>query len=188
MGRTSVTPLSIIVAVDISGGFAKNGQIPWHYPQDLKHFNQITTNHPIVMGRRTYEEIYQMQQNRYQTNIEKNKQAISPDQLKQILPNRDCFVVTSNKQYNAPGATVVPSLRKAINSLSSTDEREVFVIGGQRLFIEGLSWAKRVYMTIIKQSYCCDRFFPIKAVYSNFSIEDGEENEDMYFITYRRKK
>jgi dihydrofolate reductase len=48
---------STVVAIDINKGIAKDGKIPWHYPEDLKFFKELTTGHVVIMGRKTYESI-----------------------------------------------------------------------------------------------------------------------------------
>ena len=58
--REVVDNLSIIVAMDKNRVIGKNQQLPWHYPNDLKHFKKITMGKPIVMGRKTFESIEQV--------------------------------------------------------------------------------------------------------------------------------
>lgn len=186
MHRVNMTPMSIIVAVDHNGGFAKDGKIPWHYPEDLKHFKQTTNNNPCVMGRNTYEELVEYHNERQKKNEQKGKQIVPIDQIDSILPNRDCYVVT-NSLTQTPGATPVGSLTKAVNSLDKDDNREIFVLGGYRLFVEALSWVEKVYMTVIEKSYNCDRYFPVKFVHDNFKIVDGHKTKRVKFVTYQRK-
>ena len=56
--------VEIIVAVDEDGGFGKDGKIPWHYSEDLKHFKEVTTGHVCIMGRKTYEDMLEMRKAR----------------------------------------------------------------------------------------------------------------------------
>lgn len=53
--------ISIIVAVDDSGGFGKEGKLPWYFPEDLANFKKLTTNATCLMGRLTYDDIKSMQ-------------------------------------------------------------------------------------------------------------------------------
>lgn len=187
MGRKSINPLSIIVAVDERGGFAKNYQIPWNLPEDLKHLKETTMGHPCVMGRHTYEELANWYIDKQNKNEAKGKQVVPLEQVTEILPGRESFVVTSNMQAQFPGAIAVGSMRKAIQMLDHDDDREVFVFGGFRLFTEALSWADKVYMTIVKKDYHCDRFFPTQFVNKNFKIVDGKQMKRVDFVTYQRQ-
>lgn len=183
MPRISMKPMALIVAVDEVGGFGKKGKIPWNIPEDLKHFNKTTKGNPCVMGRRTYEDMLEMRKERDKKNKKNKKKSI----IKQILPGREAFVVTSNPDFTAPGATVVPGIREAVQSLDKGDRRTVFVIGGFRMFTEAWTWADTIYMTVVKGKYDCDRFFPLHALNKDFQITSGEETDKLYFATYERK-
>lgn len=176
--KTSIPPLSVIVAVDEDGGFGKNGKIPWKISDDMKHFKEVTTGSVCIMGRKTYEDMLEMVKSRKKKDVE----------LDDILPNRQSFVVTSDKDYEPEGATAVTSIRAAIEELEETDEREIFVIGGLRMYIEALTWTTTIYMTIVKNKrFECDRFFPIKYL-NQFTIVEGSDKDEVYFLTYKRKQ
>jgi dihydrofolate reductase len=185
-------PLSIIVAVDEEGGFGKDGKIPWNIPEDLKHFKEITTGGVCIMGRRTYEDMYNMYMERKRKSTKKKEGEEGSKELDvkeptEILPNRECFVVTSNSDFKAHGATVVKSIREAVESLKTDDKREIFVIGGARMFIEALSWTNKIYMTIVKdKTYGCDRKFPVEILNRQYKIIDASQTEKLYFVTYKR--
>jgi len=164
--------VSIIVAVDEEGGFGKEGKIPWDFKEDMNHFKEVTKGAICIMGRRTYEDMVEMR---------KGKQI-----GKSILPGRTCFVVTSNPDYDAKGAQAVASMRYAIEGLEESDQREIFVIGGEKMYIEALAWSNKIYMTVIKGIYKCDRFFPIKTLPKDYKIDSGEELDNMYFVRYIR--
>jgi len=166
-------PMAIIVAVDESGGFGKDGKIPWHSKEDFAHFKEVTKGHPCVMGRKTYEDMLAMKKDK--------------DNIKEILPGRQSFVVTSNNEFEAPGATVVNGLRAAVQSLDGNDHRPVFVLGGEKLFIEALAWTETIHMTIMDGDYDCDRFFPIKTL-EKFAIVDGKLGDGLKFVTYKRRR
>jgi len=158
--------ISIIVAVDQDAGFGKAGKIPWNYPEDLKHFQKITKGSVCIMGRKTYQDIREMRGD------------------KPLLPNRDCFVV-SHTLTSLPDANVTRTMGEAIDF--SDLNRDVFIIGGERMFIQGMAIANKVYMTIIPESYDCDRTFPITALNKWFDIESGEESGDLRFMVYKRR-
>lgn len=175
--QDNMNQIEIIVAVDKQGGFSKDGKMPWHFAEDFKHFQDTTKNHACVMGRATYEEIAQIAEDRG-INIEQS-----------VLPQRDCYVVSTDKNYEAKGATTVTSLRDAVRKIDTSDGTKIFVIGGKRLFEEAMTWAQIVHMTVVQDDYHCDKFFPVQFLDKNFEIQDGEENEDgqLAFLTYKRE-
>jgi dihydrofolate reductase len=175
MFRLSMQPMSMIVAVDLDGGFAKDGKIPWNIPEDLKHFKEVTSGGVCIMGRHTYEDMLEMK-----------KQRTGKELVGEILPGRQSFVVSRTPRYSTTGATVVPNIRKAVQSLDGEDEREVFVIGGYRLFIEAFAWVDKVHLTVINDRFDCDRFFPVKFLSKGFKIVDGETKDNLCFLTYQR--
>lgn len=176
MIRTNMSPMSIIVAVDECGGFGKDGKIPWANKsfgkEDLKRFKEITSGGVCIMGRNTYDDMLAM------------KRTKKP---KQILPKRESYVVTS-RGGETPGAEKVLSIREAVQNLDSADKREVFILGGRRIFLEALPWVNKVYMTVIKgDCYNCDLKFPVDYVHKNFTITEGSRTDDLYYVTYQRR-
>jgi len=176
--KTRIPPLSIIVGVDEDGGFGKDGKIPWYFPEDLKNFKKVTADSVCIMGRKTYEDMLEMVKSRKKDKKKK---------LKEILPGRTCFVVTSNDKLEPEGATAVSGIYAAIQELDEEDTREIFVIGGEKMYIEALTWTETIYLTIIKgKTYGCDRFFPIDIINKKYKIVDGKETEELYFLIYKR--
>ena len=176
--KTRIPALSIIVGVDEEGGFGKDGKIPWYFPEDLKNFKKVTDNSVCIMGRKTYEDMLEMVKKRKKDKKKK---------LTELLPNRTCFVVTSNENYEVEGATAVRNIRAAVEELDESDSREIFIVGGLRMYIEGLAWTETIYLTIVKgKTYGCDRFFPIDIINKKYKIVNGRETEDLSFLTYKR--
>jgi len=144
------------------------------------------------MGKKTYEDMLAM------TRVRKEKKAAketgSPPTstelqrtITEILPGRESFVVTRDTNYNAPGATPVKSIREAIQKLDENDQREIFVLGGEKMFIEALSWTGTIYLTVVKgDTYQCDKYFPIEVLNKHYRIVDGSQTEKLYFVTYKR--
>lgn len=125
--------LSIIVAVAENGVIGDKNALLWHISEDLKHFKALTTGHPVVMGRRTYES------------------------LGRPLPNRTNVVIT-RQQIEIPGCTVVHSLQEALGLFPASEE--VFVIGGAQIYAEALPLAGRFYLTRVFRAYEGDTRFP----------------------------
>ncbi len=158
--------ISLIVATDEKNGIGKNNQLPWHLPADLKHFKTLTTGHPIIMGRKTF------------------------DSIGKALPNRKNIVISRQSNYTAEGATVVSSLWDAFELCD--DENEAFVIGGAQIFEQSLPLADILYLTIIHHQFDADTFFPeIDQAYwieaESITHEPDEKNLYSYtFIKYIR--
>lgn len=125
--------LSIIVAVAENGVIGDNNSLLWHISEDLRNFKRITSGHPVVMGRRTFES------------------------LGRPLPNRTNVVIT-RQDIAFEGCTVVHSLAEAV-AMFPADE-EVFIIGGAQIYAEALPLADRFYLTRVGRSYEGDTSFP----------------------------
>jgi len=127
--------ISLIAAMSENRVIGAAGDLPWHLPDDLKYFMQMTRRHYVIMGRKTWES------------------------MNSALKNRTNIVVTHREDYDAPGATVVHSLDDAIR-IAPTAEEEVFIIGGGEVFREALPLADRVYLTVVHANVKGDVTFP----------------------------
>ena len=124
----------LLAAVAANGVIGAEGRLPWHLPEDLKHFKKLTLGHPIIMGRKTWES------------------------LGKALPQRENIVVTRNPGYDAPGAAVATSLEAALALCAG--EKVAFVIGGEQLFADSLPIASGLVLTEIFRDYEGDTRFP----------------------------
>ena len=124
----------LVAAVAANGVIGRNGQLPWHLPEDLKHLKRLTLGHPVIMGRRTWESIGRP------------------------LPGRENIVVTRTTGYEAPGAAVASSLDSALALCAG--EPIAFILGGEQLFAESLPVAAGLVLTEIQREYEGDTRFP----------------------------
>ena len=173
---------TLIVAVDNQGGFGKDGEIPWYFSEDFKQFKEKTLNKVCVMGRHTYTDM---------ADIAKKK---GRDITNGILPGRTSYVVSNTKPDDFfVGAKRVPELG-TVRELH--ENQEIIVLGGEKLFIQALSTADTIHMTVIDHNYKCDRFFPVEVAYDGFKIVDGKKITDkdkndndaertLMFVTYK---
>lgn len=178
---------AVIVAVDNQGGFSKDGVMPWHFPQDLKWFKERTEGHICVMGRKTYETITR------ETVIP--QLGDQPDGLDDkttdtsALPNRRCFVISTTVK-ELPDATVVKSISDVANHLTDEDfDKTIFLIGGERIFREGIALADTVYVTAMDHDYQCDKFFPTDYLMEHFythKVYKREDAPELRFTTWKR--
>ena len=126
--------ISLVVAASTNNVIGSDGGLPWHLPDDLRHFKRLTTGNPIVMGRRTFESIGRP------------------------LPDRRNIVMTRDPDYVAPGCDVVSSVREALDLVEDADE--VMIIGGGQVYRDFLPHADRIYLTRVQADVEGDTYFP----------------------------
>lgn len=128
--------IALIAAAAENGVIGRDNQLPWHLPDEFRYFKQTTEGHHVIMGRRTWES------------------------RGKPLPKRVNVVVTSQADYQAPGAIVVSSLAEALRVAEHAGESEAFVIGGTRLYADALAVADRVHLTRVHANFEGDAVFP----------------------------
>lgn len=128
--------ISAIVAMAENRVIGINNRLPWHLPADLRHFKALTTGHPILMGRKTYQSIGRP------------------------LPNRTNIVITRDRSLSAPGCVVVASLEEAVQEAMKSGSGEIFIIGGAEVYRQLMPEIHRIYLTIVHQEIEGDTWFP----------------------------
>jgi dihydrofolate reductase len=129
--------VTLVAAVAHGGVIGRDGTVPWHVPEDMAFFRELTMGHPVVMGRRTWDSL--------------------PDRFRP-LPGRRNIVVTRNAAWKAAGAERAGSLEEALR-LAGTDE-QVFVIGGAEIYRAALPHADELVLTELELVVAGDAFFP----------------------------
>ena len=124
--------IKIIVAISKNRVIGDSNKLIWNLPSDLKRFKEITTGHPIVMGRKTFESIGRP------------------------LPNRRNIIITRDEEYEIEGCEVVNSIEEAL-LLTGND---CFIIGGGEIYKQTLHIAEQIYMTIVDEEFLGDTQFP----------------------------
>lgn len=126
--------ISLIAALDKNGVIGDDGRIPWRLPADLKYFKRVTMGKPLVMGRKTHESIGRP------------------------LPGRQNIVLTRQRDYHAPGCTVVHTLEEAL--AAAGDAEEIMVAGGGTVYRHFLPRADRLYLTFVETTAEGETTFP----------------------------
>jgi dihydrofolate reductase len=124
--------IKIIVAISKNRVIGDSNKLIWNLPSDLKRFKEITTGHPIVMGRKTFESIGRP------------------------LPNRRNIIITRDEEYEVEGCEVVNSIDEALLLTGS----DCFIIGGGEIYKQTLHIAEQIYMTIVDEEFLGDTQFP----------------------------
>jgi len=133
-GASGGPKVFLVAAVAANRVIGARGKLPWHLPEDLKHFKALTLGHPVIMGRRTWES------------------------LGKPLPRRENIVVSRTPGFEAPGANVAASLQGAL--AFCVDAPIAFVIGGGELYRAALPEADGLVLTEIGRDYEGDARFP----------------------------
>jgi dihydrofolate reductase len=135
--RTRPQVLALIAAVARNGVIGRGNDLVFHDPADQKHFRAATLGCPVIMGRKTWESL--------------------PKKFRP-LPGRRNLVVTSQPDYQAPGADVVHGFAQAI--IAVADAPLAFVIGGGELYTQALPLADRLLLTEVDADLPGDIYFP----------------------------
>lgn len=130
--------IAMIWAQASNGVIGKENAMPWHIPEDLKHFKATTSGKPVLMGRKTFESIGRP------------------------LPNRQNIVVTHNSAWHHDGVEVFHDPQAALSYANSlvTGDDEVIVMGGGEIYRALLPFANRLYVTKIDAEFEGDAYAP----------------------------
>lgn len=136
--------VGLVWAQTASGVIGKAGTMPWHIPEDLKHFSKLTTGHPVIMGRKTWESF--------------------PAKYRP-LPGRTNIVVTRQQGWadspEASGAVVVSSLDAALlESQFAPGSQNVWIIGGGEIYRQSMDIANIAIVTVVDSDTDGDTFAP----------------------------
>lgn len=160
--------LSIVVAKAKNNIIGKDNSLIWHLPEDLKYFKNLTIEHTIIMGRKTFES------------------------LGRVLPNRKHIIFSRDLDFKVKheNVEVVHSLLQIQGLIEG--EEEIFVIGGATIYYFLMPYVKKMYVTQINKDFDGDAFFPKineeqwREVERKTGIKDENNNLDYEFITYER--
>jgi dihydrofolate reductase len=127
--------IASVFAMSQNRVIGNKNQLPWHLPADLKFFKNLTTGHPIIMGRKTFESIGKP------------------------LPNRTNIIITRQPGYSQPDCIVVNNVTEAIETAQKINP-DVFIIGGAEILQQALSYIDTMFLTLIHDNFAGDTFYP----------------------------
>ena len=154
--------INIIVAFGKDRIIGKNNDLVWKgVPGDLKRFKEITTGHPIIMGRKTFESIG-------------NKP----------LSNRINIVITRNPELKIEGCVVCSSLEEAIKKASDIDE-QIFIIGGGQIYKQAINLTDRLYITLIDAGADGNVLFPDYSMFTKIISCENMPSTEKFPHTYK---
>ncbi len=168
--------LSIIVAVDETGGYANRHGIPWSFEADWKHFKKITNGNVCVMGRKTYQDIAY-------------RRKIRNPNFRVLLPGRESYLISTTRD-EAQGVKVHSGVSHVVEELPE-DNREVYLLGGFRLWVQHWYDIRQIWMTIVPGTYETTKKFPVEWLNTDYEIVEGHKEEtekgELMFVKYVRK-
>ena len=159
--------ITLIAAAAENNALGKNNDLLWHLPNDFKRFKQLTTNHYIIMGRKTFES------------------------FSKPLPNRTHVIISRQNDYLVDNCMVVNSLNEAIKK--SPKNEEVFIIGGGEIYKQSIELADKIELTRVHTSLDADTFFPEinleiwKLINEEYHPKDEKHQYDFTFQTFIKK-
>lgn len=127
--------LTLVWAQAAGGVIGVDGRMPWHLPEDLAHFKQLTLGHAVILGRRTWDSI----EPRYRP-----------------LPGRRNIVVTRDTAWQADGAEVAHSVDAAL----ALAGHGAWIVGGASLYSATVASAHALEVTEIDAEFDGDTFAP----------------------------
>lgn len=128
--------ISLVAAASENNVIGDENEIPWHLPDDMKFFREITEGKPIIMGRKTFESIGKP------------------------LPKRHNIVISRQRDLEIEGCDVVGSLEEALELAEEESADEACIIGGGQIYSEGIDQADRIYLTRVHATVDGDTYFP----------------------------
>lgn len=159
--------LTIIAAVSINNVIGNDNKLIWKLSNDLKRFKNLTTNHSVIMGRKTFES------------------------LPNPLPDRNNIVITRDTNYSKPNIQVCSSIEDAIN-LTKTDTQP-FIIGGGEIYSQTINIVDKIELTRVHEEFDGDAYFPeipldIFELINEENYNSDLENEfDYSYLTYKKR-
>ncbi len=157
--------ISLVVAAADNNVIGKDNAMPWHIPEDFKHFKEVTMGKPCIMGRKTFESILAS--------------------LGKPLPGR-VNIIVSRRNFQHPGALTCKDLEEAIDQATKTGSPEICIIGGAQIYKQALeqNLADTIHLTRVHQSPEGDAFFP--ALGPEWAEQSRDGRDGFTFLTLKR--
>ena len=155
--------LHLIVAMSKQGAIGLDGKLPWHHSGDLKHFKEVTWNQKVLMGRKTLAK------------------------LPRVLPNREIYCVTRQKDVSLPSGqevTIINDFEGFCQQHQHSDDL-FYIAGGASIYQVALPYVSEMIASVIHYDEEADTFFP-------YFVQEGmrrsrrENKEDFEILYYRR--
>jgi len=151
--------ITAIAAIGKNGELGKNGDLIWRVPDDMKRLKELTTDHPLIMGRKTYESIGRP------------------------LPNRTNIIITRDNAYTADGCVIASSVEDALEKARESEgSDEIFIFGGAEIYAQALPYTDRLYLTRFDAGDAdADTFFPDYSAFTQVIEKEKRDHDGLSF-------
>ena len=163
--------ISAIAAMDKRRVIGHQGRLPWHVPEDLKRFSNLTKGHAVLMGRKTFESL--------------------PEKFKP-LPGRKNIVISSTIKSlpKMPEVAFYDTLAVFFGKLKSGELKlpsdKLWIIGGEQIYRSTIQLWQEVELTLVAGEHLGDAYFP--QFEDKFDLASREDYTGFAFLKYRRKQ
>jgi len=155
--------IMIIAALDENRVIGNKGQIPWHLPEDFKHFKETTKGHAVIMGRKTFVSIGKP------------------------LPQRLNMVLTRDADFETtPDVVVCGSLEEAIAAAKNAGKEKAFIIGGANVYEQSLNVADQMILSHVPGKHEGDAFFPQWG--NEWKVVEEKKHEGFVVKVYQKQR
>ena len=158
--------LYLIACIGKNNELGADNDLIWKFTKDMKFFIEKTTNHTVIMGRKTYESIGK------------------------ILPKRENIIITRNKEFKEDKALIFNDNESVIEYIKKYPDKEFYIIGGSSIYKYFLPLCKKLYLTEVDDTYEASVYFPEfnKEEYSREILHKYQENNLNYELVEYVKK
>ncbi len=170
------TIVSIIAAIGKNRELGKDNKLLWHISADLKRFKELTTGHPVIMGRKTFDSIGKPLPNRLNIILTHDKEAFGMKYSNYIQQSEG-----DSKTRLVVVSSIDEALKHASRYLIHAPRCEVFVIGGARVYEQFLPVADKLYLTLVDGEYEADTFFPDYSAFQNVVFKEEKKENGQKF-------
>lgn len=170
-GPPSSITITLIAAVAANGVIGDSGEIPWYYPEDLAHFKEATTGHPVIMGRKTFESIR--------------------SRLGEPLPERTTVVLSRQPNIDTGSRVIHAQNLEDAFAEAAADAQvrgvdDVYVAGGGTVYEAALPYAEQMILTEVNDPYPGNVEFPSWDA-QEWEVVERESHDNFSFVTYQRQ-
>ncbi len=155
--------IAAIAAIGKHRELGKGNELLWRIPDDLRRFRELSTGHPIILGRKTFESIV--------------------GYVGKPLPNRQNIVVTRDTSWQYEGVIMAQSVEDALERAKALDQEWITIGGGAQIYEAALPFTTKLCLTIIDDEKEADAFFP--AYETEFTKTSFQEEREFEGLRYR---
>lgn len=155
--------ITLIAALAENNCIGQNGKLPWHIPEDLAHFKELTSGKIVLMGRKTWESL--------------------PEKFRPLPKRKNIIITRQEKYFVGEGVEVFGEIEEALKKYQN---EEIFIIGGAEIYRQTLDFADMLEITHVHQKVDGDAFFP--EIQTNIWEEVKRlDFEQFSFVSYKKK-